>query len=590
MIKHQIGASTLTLTEAELQISIPRSYWSKRQWYWLVDLLTQLATSGTFTAFSTSLAWVMAPTVTTTRSSNSAHPMPRWKHLPLDVLSYLLFVLLIPAEHPLHKLYAAIDWQRIDEECAAAYKNQRRGAPAYAPQALFRILVLMFYSGTPFESATLRRLQTDVAWRWFVGLSLLRPIPDASTLSYFRARLGVAHFEAILVILIQACDEAGLIGHLESYYDMTGVEASATQVTPYQRAVILAKAMSAYLDEAQGGLGFISREQIAAIALEVLQEKHPSLKKVSAGQVVASQDKLEEKMAHKVKGQARWWQRLRSKITALKQQLPGVPKVSADDLRQVARKLVPSLPQAFGNPDAAVGHTRTNGTICGYRSGFLVDAKHWIITAVIFVTLNRPEAPTVVKALDQHYALFQRRPDYLGLDSAFDRDEVHRYLEAHDIYGGITVRSRPGPAGVFHVDAFIWDERGQLHCPNGEVMEHAAGPYKDGTDRYRCTAKCAQCPLFNQCLTATQQAKADPRREIKTNSAAHQRAQRNRARSRSSEGRALRRRRFASEGLFGHVNRFHNGDKAPYHDGTMDHIAQLMVAFVSNLEKLAAYA
>ena len=47
---------------------------------------------------------------------------------------------------------------------------------------------------------------------------------------------------------------------------------------------------------------------------------------------------------------------------------------------------------------------------------------------------------------------------------------------------------------------------------------------------------------------------------------------------------------FAAEGLFRHLNRYHNGDKAPYRNGHMDHIAQLMVAFTSNLEQLAAHA
>ncbi len=59
-------------------------------------------------------------------------------------------------------------------------------------------------------------------------------------------------------------------------------------------------------------------------------------------------------------------------------------------------------------------------------------------------------------------------------------------------------------------------------------------------------------------------------------------------RSRSDEGWALRLRRFAAEGLFGHLNHYHNEDKAPYREGQMDHIAQLMVAFTANLEQLAA--
>ncbi|MCP4288206.1 MAG: hypothetical protein GY792_27845, partial [Gammaproteobacteria bacterium] len=114
-----------------------------------------------------------------------------------------------------------------------------------------------------------------------------------------------------------------------------------------------------------------------------------------------------------------WWQRLSQKVQELGRQLSGVPQTTLEHVREVGQHLAPSLPQAFGNPDAAVGHTRTDGTLCGYRSGFLVDAKCRIITSVIFVALNVAEAPTLVTALDKHYAIFQRYPKRLGVDSAF---------------------------------------------------------------------------------------------------------------------------------------------------------------------------
>jgi hypothetical protein len=264
--------------------------------------------------------------------------------------------------------------------------------------------------------------------------------------------------------------------------------------------------------------------------------------------------------------------------------------VGPAQLREVARRLASYLPQAYGNPDAAVGHTRADGTLCGYRSGFLVDAKRRIITAVVVVALNCVEAPRVTEALDKHYAIFGRYPKRLGLDSAFDRDEVHRQLEARDIYAGITVRSRPGPVGLFHADAFVWNEAGELVCPNGKRRERVGGPHKKGTEQYRAVESCAGCPFLEQCLTARQRAQAEPRRSLEIAPSAHRRARRSRERSRSPEGRALRRRRFAAEGLFGHLNTYHNGDKAPYRDGEMDTIAQLMVAFVSNLETLARCA
>jgi len=590
-IVNQVGSSTLTLTDDALTLTISRSFFTLRQWQWLVGLLTDLIAAG--------LAWVLAPIRLAPSSDEGTRP--RWRQVSLDWLSILLFQLLIPRGHPLRQLFTAIEWHKIDDRCATVYHNSGRGAPAYPPQMLFRILILMFYSGTPFESATFLRLQTDLAWRWFVGLSVLHPIPDVSTLSYFRKRLGVVLFEAILADLILACDAAGLIGQVEAYFDMTGIEASATQMTPYQRAVILAKALSAYLETAPADGTALSREQLAAIALEVLQEVHPSLEKVSPGQIVSSQAHLDAELAPTVTGETNWWQRLRDQLAALRVPPPtplqgtlgaggGAASLTLELMRSLARQYVPLLPQAFGNPDAAVGHTRTDGTLCGYRGGLLTDAKHWIITAVVFEPLNRSEAPAVLTALAAHLDLFHRLPQRIGLDSAFDRDPVHQYLEAHGIFGGITVRSRPGAAGVFHADAFVWNTDRQLVCPHGHVMEHATGPDKNGLDRYQAPEGCAQCPLLNQCLTPKQQARStSPRRELQTQTAAHQRAQRNRERSRSLEGRALRRRRFASEGVFGHLNRFHHGDKSPYRNDDMDHIGWLMVAFVSNLEKLTAY-
>ncbi len=156
-IECKIGATRLMVTEKELSIAIPRNYFSQKVWQDLEELAVEIASIG--------LGWVVGPSTIAPVASTVGNGPPRWRRMSLDVLSYLLFVLLIPAGHPLRKLYEAYDWHKIDEKCASVYRNQKRGAPAYPPQVMFRILVLMFYSGTPFESTTLSRLRTDVSWR-----------------------------------------------------------------------------------------------------------------------------------------------------------------------------------------------------------------------------------------------------------------------------------------------------------------------------------------------------------------------------------------------------------------------------------------
>ena len=572
----EIGNSRIEITKDSVKITIRKECFGKKRWGQIVELI-KLIISG-------SVGWLILPS-----TIGEGKGGKRWKSKQIEGISYIIYGLMIAPQNKLKRIYKAIDWSKIDEMCEEVYKNEKRGAPAYAPQMMYRILVLMFYSGTPFESETLRRLETDVLWRWFVGLGMLSKVPDKGTLSKYRKRIGVERFEKILIGIIEACDKAGLIGHKESFYDMTGVEASATAMTPYQRAVILAKAMSKYLEE-KGKEAGISKVEIAEIALEVLEKKHSSLKKVKAQSVVKSAKSLEEKLETGTKKKPRWWRRLKEKWGQIRQNWSEDRVEKIAQVREIAEKLVAELPQTFGNADAKVGRMNKTGTLCGYRSGFLVDAKKRIITAVIFVAVTSREAPTLLTALSKHQAIFQRYPQRLGLDAAFDDDEVHRQMALWNIESVTSVRTRTGAKGLFRTNEFVWNEQKQLICPGGKQMHKCGGPYKNGAERYRPVENCSACPLFQQCLTPKTQAQKTPLRQIDIKTEAHQRAQENRQRCYSPQGQSLRHRRFASEGLFGHLNSYHNGDKAPYRSATMDHIAQLMVASISNLEQLARHS
>jgi hypothetical protein len=165
---------------------------------------------------------------------------------------------------------------------------------------------------------------------------------------------GGERFEQIFTDLLLVCDQAGLVGHGESYYDMTGVAASATQATPYQRAVILSKALSTWLDADHGGVGTLDRDDIAAIALEVLAAQHPSLKTVEPSQLVESQQASGGCVSEDRLAGSAWWPRLVQAYSGLSR--PA--STTAEALRQAAQTLVPALPQAFGDPERPRWGTR----------------------------------------------------------------------------------------------------------------------------------------------------------------------------------------------------------------------------------------
>jgi transposase len=145
----------------------------------------------------------------------------RWKEIALAPFSQIVYLLVIPPKHKLVRLIQAVDWDKIDEMVAEVYENGKRGARAYAPQVLFRMLLLMALYGVCFESQLVRWVAFNIVWHWFCGFGLLTRIPTAATLCNFRKRLGPERFEMILRWLIQQCYEARLINFPHAWGDLS---------------------------------------------------------------------------------------------------------------------------------------------------------------------------------------------------------------------------------------------------------------------------------------------------------------------------------------------------------------------------------
>lgn len=596
-INLELGASSLELNDKGLTVHVARRHFTPKQWRQLCEKLTQAQEQ---------LQWLQVPFQALEQEG------ARWKRMPLDLFSVVVYLLVIPPGHKLVKLLQAIDWHEIDRRCAEVYENAKHGARAYAPQVLFRMLLLLALYGVRFESSLVRQIETQVAWRWFCGFGLLTTIPTAATLCYFRQRLKSAKFIELMVWLIQQCDQAGMIGFGEAYFDFTGVVASATPLTPYQRAVVLAKALDAYLaglDEgriaANAELKPILRQLIIEAAQAVMSESHTSVKKLRPESLSRSLDQLNERVARMPRG-PRWWQQIRHALRTLWQQEPEQATEGTELLRQlteapkdadrgellaalkghfrrVGQALKPSIPHAWGDLAARVGVLSTGRSICGYLAGYLVDSKCNVIVGLLSVAANTTQAPQVKTVLDRVKHWLGRLPKRLGLDSAFDRDQVYLDLKDEPVELFITSRSHRTVKGRLSPAHFLFNEDDKLCCPAGHPMQLKYGPYQDGRTVYE-GVDCASCSHRTQCVPKDKQVR---RLQVKLES--HRRWQENRLKSKSDEGRRVLHQRFAREGVFGHANTYHNGDRAPYRDGDMNAIADCLTVFALNLEKLATH-
>lgn len=538
-------------------------------------------------------AWLRAPFRVMTAEAAGPN-QPRWKQMSVDGLSWLIFLLLVPAHHPLVKLWQVIDWGAINRLCQECYQNSQRGQRAWAPVQLFSLLVLFFVLPVASETSLIQTVALVPLYRWFCGFALFSPLPDHSTLYTFRQRLGAARFEAILTWLVQQCDQQGLLAQELAFFDMTGVEASARPWSPYERAVLLTYGLVRYLElAAQGqtpeaGLSETVGQLAAEVALEVLDNKPLKAKPKIAQRVLRSLAHW-RKQRQQAKGQAFWQLSLEETVQSLLAEL-GSPTLEAEAsqqrawLKKIAQALKARLPHARGDLAAGLGWVSSAVMKCGYWLGFLVDSLHQVITVVRVVSLSVDQRSQLLPALDQHQQHLGRYPKAVVTDSAQDFDPVHQGLAERQIEGHIASRAHSGGGGGLNSAHFTFDEQGQLLCPNGQVMQPGATRRDDGRVAYRAK-DCATCPRKLDCLPKGQQ--PDGPRLIQLEPAAHHRWQQNRQHCRTDAYKAAQRRRFVSEGLFGLARRLYGADKMPYRSIAMNQIAGLLIGSVMNWAVLA---
>lgn len=540
-------------------------------------------------------AWVAQPFRRMFATGDLPQP-PRWKESRLDLLSYLIFCLLVPAQHPLVRLWHQIDWIAVNRLAAPCYQNHRHGQRAWAPAQMVALLLLFVLLPCHSETGLVQQVSLVPLYRWFCGCGLFSPLPDHSSLHTFRKRLGTERFEALLTWVVLQCQQAGLISNELLFFDMTGMKASAHRWNVYQRAVLLTYALIRYLESAQADpqvpLVDSLRLQLAQLAVEVQESQTLSQQRDVAHRVLGS---LQGWTETGTSGQPLWQQAIEAAVAErLAEVAPELPAPGAalapaawEQLKRVAKFLKGYLPHARGDLDARVGWTSDIQMCCGYWLGFLVDSLHRVITTVRLVPVNQAERDQLLPALDQHRVRVGAYPQELCADSGQDFDPVHQGLQQRGVQGQIAWRDHHGRGGGWGPRHFRFDDQGQLCCPTGKFLK-AGKPRKDGLVPYQAAASdCAACASQAQCLPKGQQAKG--RRMIHVEPQAHRRWLANLANTRTTAYKAAQAKRFASEGLFGLAKRLYGAEKAPYRNKSMNLIFGLLVGMALNLAVLTRH-
>jgi transposase len=147
------------------------------------------------------------------------------KERAFAVLPPLTLEDLVPPDSFYRHLDRSLDLGFVRDLVRDAYADI--GRPSIDPVVFFKLHLIMFFEGIRSERKLIETASLNLAHRWYVGYALDEDLPDHSSLTHIRQRLGVELFQRFFEKIVDLCQEAGLIWGRELYFDATKVEANA---------------------------------------------------------------------------------------------------------------------------------------------------------------------------------------------------------------------------------------------------------------------------------------------------------------------------------------------------------------------------
>lgn len=137
---------------------------------------------------------------------------------------------LVPEDHILRKIDRYIDFSFIYDLVEEKYSADI-GRPSIDPVVLVKIGLIQFMFGIKSMRQTIKEIEVNVAYRWFLGLDFYDKVPHFSTFgkNYKRRFEGTDLFEQIFMEILMQCMRCKVINTDTVFVDATHVKAAANR-------------------------------------------------------------------------------------------------------------------------------------------------------------------------------------------------------------------------------------------------------------------------------------------------------------------------------------------------------------------------
>ena len=135
---------------------------------------------------------------------------------------------LVPKDHLLRKIEAAIDWSFIYDLVKDKY-SEDKGRPSIDPVTLIKIPMIQYLYGIRSMRQTIKEIEVNMAYKWFLGLDVTEKVPHFTTFgkNYTRRFKDTDLFEQIFTHILEECIKHRFVNPKEVFVDATHVKACA---------------------------------------------------------------------------------------------------------------------------------------------------------------------------------------------------------------------------------------------------------------------------------------------------------------------------------------------------------------------------
>jgi transposase len=495
-------------------------------------------------------------------------------YLAPDARDQEIFEATVAKDHYLRRVRAVIDFERFRAELSSCY-SENLGRPAKEPLLLLKLEFLQYQYNLS-DQRVLEQTRCNMAFRYFLDLSLKSPLPQHTLFTKFRKRLGVEKHQRIFEDVVAQARTHGLVKDRLRLKDATHVIAniaipSAVRLVTQTRQQLL-DALRPYQPER------VAAEEARAAVIHTttadLSGEERLLQRVTQLRSIVTQVEADIATGALAPSTEPAWQELQAVLQL-------AHKVLADREDPQSQDRLVSLQDR----DARWGYHHVH--YAGYLLDVTEDADSGIITALNVLPANGDEARDATTLIEQEEQAQGNDVQALSMDGAGCRGELLReWTDPQGLNLDVIVppRPKPAPTGCFGVERFTLAADGQtMTCPAGHSSNQRSRNRHDSGWVFRFRrGVCAACPLLGQC---TPKLGRTIGRQVSTNDyeAEYQAIA---AKSQTPAYREIRRQHRGIERKLGELVRWHALRRARYRGTTRVLIQSLLTALVVNIKRV----